>query len=313
VIDGLRRRVVRVRRHLGWARREGVGRLIEEDQLDPRSRRRMAEARRRWVTEHPGVAPGAQPVFLLGVQRSGTNMLVRGFETSPAFDVANENDARAFQRFRLRPLDDIRRLVESCPHERILMKPLAESHRAIELLKLGTPTPPRAIWAWRNVDDRVRSAVSKFGPNNLLTLRAIASGQERSISVDGPSQEMIELVRDGLSSDALTFVRGLDLEAMDANAGAAAFWYVRNLAFFELGLDRRDDVSLVAYDAMVADPERVMGELCAGLGLGFDEAFIAHMSRRGAGQAERLDLPRSIREACDELTDRLRGVGADAG
>jgi hypothetical protein len=56
-----------------------------------------------------------------------------------------------------------------------------------------------------------------------------------------------------------------------------------------------------------------MGELCAGLGLGFDEAFIAHMSRRGAGQAERLDLPRSIREACDELTDRLRGVGADAG
>ena len=305
--EGLRRQIVRIRRHLGWARREGVGRLIEEDQLDPRARRRMASARREWVRDHPGVSPNAQPVFLLGVQRSGTNMLVRGFETSPSFDVANENDARAFRRFRLRPLDDIRELVTASPHAHLLMKPLAESHRALELLDLGTPTPPRAIWAYRAVDDRVRSAVSKFGPNNLLTLRAIVAGERgHAISVDGPSQEMIDLVRDGLSPAAMSFLDGLDLDAMDAEGGAAAFWVVRNLPYLELGLDAREDVLLVSYDRMVADPEATMRPLCAFLGVSYEPALIAHVARRGATDRPPLALPEPVRAACDDLTVRLR-------
>jgi len=303
-----RRWVVRVRRHLGWARREGVGRLIEEDQLDPRQRRRMAAARRAWVDAHPGVAPAARPVFLLGVQRSGTNMLVRGFETSPAFDVANENDARAFVRFRLRPLEEVRAFIEQDPHGHVLLKPLAESHRAIELLAIGTPSPPVAIWAWRDVDDRVRSAVSKFGPNNLLTIQAIVRGETRSISVDGPSQEMIELVRSGLSQDAMAFIGSLDLDGMDAEAGAAAFWYVRNLAYFELGLDRREDVALVSYDRMVRDPEDTMRALCRTVDVAFDPTLVAHIERRGATDRPALRLPAAIRTACDELTARLRSV-----
>lgn len=273
----------------------------------------MASARRAWVAAHPGIAPGARPVFLLGVQRSGTNMLVRGFETSPAFDVANENDGRAFVRFHLRPLDEVRTFIEDDPHRHVLLKPLAESHRALELLGIGTPTPPAVIWAWRDVDDRVRSAVSKFGPNNLLTIRAIVRGGSRSISVDGPSQEMIELVRSGLSEDALAFLRGLDLDAMDAEAGAAAFWYVRNLPYFELGLDAREDVALVSYDAMVRDAEGTMRALCRTVDVAFDPAFVAHIGRRGATERVPLDLPPAIRAACDRLTARLRSVRADRG
>lgn len=303
----LARMRVRISRHLRWARRQGVARLVEEDQLDPRERRRLSAGRKAWLAAHPGVAPGAEAVFLVGVQRSGTNMLVRGFETSPAFDVCNENDRRAFTRFRLRPLEDIRELVQTDGHRWVLMKPLAESHRAAELLDtLGTPTPPKAIWAYRGVDGRVRSAVAKFGPNNLLTLRAIVRGETgREISVDGPSQEMVELVQGGLSPASLSWLRSLDLDAMDAEAGAAAFWCVRNELYFELGLHGRDDVILSSYDRTIADPESAMRPLCAFLGLRFEPGLVAHVQRREGPGGVALALPQEIRRRADELSERL--------
>jgi sulfotransferase family protein len=305
--SGFSRTRVRIVRHLRWARREGVGRLIEEDQLDPRQRRRLAAARKAWLAEHSGIAPNAQAVFLVGVQRSGTNMLVRGFETSPAFDVCNENDKRAFVRFRLRPLDDLRALIEGDGHRWILLKPLAESHRIVELLDLlGTPTPPKALWAYRGVDGRVRSAVSKFGPNNLLALRAIVAGAtDRAIGVDAPSQEIVELIRDGLSAESLAWLRGLDLDAMDAAAGAAAFWCVRNALYFELGLHERDDVIVSSYDRVIGDPEGAVRPLCSFLGVPFEPALVAHVQRRGGPAAPPLSLPEAVRERCDELTERL--------
>jgi hypothetical protein len=303
---GVRRTWVRVRRHLRWARRDGVARLVEEDQLDPRAATAIRAARKRWVDEHPGVAPRAMPIFLVGVQRSGTNMLMRGFETSPSFDVCNENDRRAFVRFRLRPLPEIRRLVESSGQRAMLFKPLTESHRTVELLdQLGTPTPPRAIWAYRSVDGRVRSAVAKFGPNNLLALRSIAEGRAgRSWSVEGPAQEIVDLIRSGLSEDSLELVRSFDYARLSPEAGAALFWYVRNRLYFELGLHERHDVMLTSYDRMVIDPEPAMRSLCAFLGVANDPALIAHVDRRSA-LPPAVELPTEIRERCAELELRL--------
>ena len=118
------------------------------------------------------------PIFLVGLQRSGTNMLARALETSPEFEVHNENDSRAFDRFRLKPDLVIRNLVASSAHRYILFKPLIDSHRINGLLdQLATPTPGRALWVYRSVEGRTRSAIAKFGDNNLWVLRAIAAGR----------------------------------------------------------------------------------------------------------------------------------------
>jgi len=45
----------------------------------------------------------------------------------------------------------------------------------------------------------------------------------------------------------------------------------------------------------------------------FDPAFVAHIGRRGASERDPLDLPPTIRAACDRLTARLRSVGAGRG
>jgi hypothetical protein len=294
-----RRLIRRVGRHLRWAREQGVGRLIEEDQLNPLERIPLAAAKRRWRRAHH-VAPNAVPVFVVGVQRSGTNMLVRGLERSPEFEVRNENDGEAFDRFHLRPDPQIRALVERSGQAYVLFKPLIDSHRTNELLHgLGTPSPGRAIWAVRGVDGRVRSSVAKFGDSNLQALRRIAAG-DTGIWQAG-----------GLSEERLALIRSLDLAGMTPESGAALFWFLRNGLYFDLGLDRRPDVMLASYEATVADPEAAVGRVCAFLDFPYRPELSAHVDRRAAGTRPPLELDPRVRELCAGLEDRLSAAQRD--
>ncbi|MBV8692586.1 MAG: hypothetical protein JOY57_13060 [Actinobacteria bacterium] len=292
---GLRRWRTRVGRHLRWARTEGVAKLAEEDDLNPVTRVADAARRWRWRRQH-GVQPGqATPVWLVGVQRSSTNMVVQGLTASPAFEVHNENDRRAFEHFRLRPDPVVRAIILSSRHRYVLFKPLCDSHRVDELLTLGTPMPGRAIWAYRNVDDRVRSALAKFGDNNLQVLRQIADGT-------GTGRWQAQRV----STANLELIKSFDYDRMTPASAAALFWVMRNSLYFDLGLDRRDDVLLSSYDALVADPAAAMRQLCTFLGMEWDPRLVAHVEERP--RVAELEIDPRVRAACRELSERLEAA-----
>lgn len=282
----------RVARHVRWARREGLGRLIAEDRLDPRERLRTAAAKRRWRRRH-GVVPGAaRPVYLVGLQRSGTNMLVRGLDAAPEVEARNENDQRVFRRFRLRGDDVLLDVIGRSRHAIVLVKPICDSHRVDELLALPTAVPGRALWMWRDVDDRARSEVSKFGPANLTALRAIADG---TIGDGWQGQRLDAATRATIGS--------FDLAAMDPHTGAALFWWVRNSLYFRLGLHERDDVLLVAYRDMVEGPEVAARRVCTFLDLPYRSEFAADVK---AGESRGpLPIDAGVRFLCDELTAQL--------
>lgn len=285
---------MRLRRHWQWGRRHGLRRLIEEDQLNPLERVPLALRKRRWRAAH-SVAPNATPVYLVGVQRSGTNMLVRGLERSPEFELRNENDGDAFQRFQLRPDPVIRELVMRSGHRYVLFKPLCDSHRTGQILDgLGTPSPGRAIWAYRSVDGRVRSALAKFGTNNLDVLTEIAAGRGRD-----------RWQARGLSADNLALIESFDYPVMTPESAASLFWYVRNALYFEQGLDGRDDVALASYDRFLADPDHNMRALCGFLDFPFHPALAAHIEPRDAPERRPLQIDPVIRSHCDRLTARL--------
>jgi hypothetical protein len=286
----------RLRRHLHWLHTQGLARLIEEDDLNPLQRTARATARWRWRLAHHGRPGGATAVFLVGLQRSGTNMLVRGLDRDPRFQVYNENHRAAFSRFRLRPDPVIRELVERSRHPYVLFKPLCDSHRTAGLLDgLGLHRAPRAMWAYRSVDGRARSAVAKFGDSNLRMLRDLALGQGR---------DRWEAKR--LSPDSLQLVSSVDWARASPLDAAALFWYVRNRLYFELGLAERSDVLLVSYDAMIADPEAEMTRICGFLDLPYDPRLVAHVeSRVDRGRNGSLELDPRIRERCGELTEQL--------
>jgi hypothetical protein len=291
---GLARRRLRVSRHLHWARADGLARLVEEDGLDLRDRVATAARKWRWRQDH-GAFPGtAVAVFLVGVQRSGTNMIVRGLEAAPEFEVHNENDRRVFDRFELRPLPEVRDIVVRSRHRFVLLKPLCDSHRTPELLDtVMTSRPARALWAYRAVDGRAASAVAKFGDVNLRVMRGIAEGR-------GTTWWQARC----LSDEILDFVRGFDYDTMSPLSAAALFWYVRNNLVFDLGLDRRPDVALVSYESLVADPEPRMREICDFLGFEWRPSLTSHIDRRSPS-GRRLDIDPRVRERCDELQARL--------
>jgi hypothetical protein len=281
-------------RHWRWGRQQGFRRLIEEDQLNPLSRARLALSKRRWRRAH-SIAPNAVPVYLVGLQRSGTNMIARGLEEAPEFEVRNENDRGAFEGFQLRPNDVIRQIVAESGQRYVLFKPLCDSHRTPQLLdELRTPSPGRAIWAYRDVDGRVRSALAKFGSNNLDVLSQIAAGNG-----EGMWQAA------GLSEQNRALLGRFDYTTMSPESAAALFWYVRNSLYFELGLDQRADVLLVSYDAMVADPRSEMERICTFLGLEYRPELDAHVDARAVSADPALAIDDEVRRLCHELTSRL--------
>jgi len=285
-------------RHLAWVRTEGLARLVEEDQLDPRQRWRSWRARRRWRRVH-GVAPGtAIPVFLVGVQRSGTNMLVRGLEANPAVEVRNENDGQAFRQFRLRDERVIGDLVNHSRHQYVLFKPLCDSGRIAAVVdRLPVVPSARVIWAWRDVDARARSAVAKFGDANRRALREIASGEG-----DHLWQAL------GLSSDSRQRLAEFDYDELTDYEAACLFWFVRNRMLVEQELAARPDVLVSSYEGLVADPEGVTRALCGFLGLPWTPTLVKGIAPRGLAGVDRPVIDQRIRNWCDELADQLTDV-----
>ncbi len=284
----------RVARHVHWARTEGVRRLVEEDQLNPVTRARTAWAKHQWRSAH-GVRPGdAVPVYVVGLQRSGTNMLLRGLDEAPEVEVRGENDRTVFERFRLRGDDVLQRTVARSRHRIVLVKPLCDSQRVDELLELPGTRPGRAVWQWRDAHDRARSEVSKFGTSNLEALRAIAEGRDEGM---WQAQRLPQRSRD--------LVRSFDTASMTADTAAVLFWCVRNELFFDLGLDRRDDVLLMSYDDLVRDPEAQMRGLCRFLDFPYRASLHAHIDARQSHGRRPLQIDPAVDALADELTARL--------
>jgi hypothetical protein len=288
----------KIDQHVRWLRTEGLARLIEEDQLDPRKRVGAWSARRHWRRVY-GIAPGtATPVFIVGVQRSGTNMLARGFEANPAVEVHNENDRSAFRQYRLRDERTVGDIVNASRHRLVLFKPLCDSGRIAAVMdRLPVVAQSRAIWAWRDVDDRARSAVAKFGDANRRALEMIAS------ETGGTSWQAV-----GLSESSVALIKEFDYSTMGPHEAACLFWYVRNKMLFEQNLDQRPDFRVSSYTNLVSDPETTIRAVCDFVGLSWSAVMTAGIEPRTPRDRDPLPVSSRIRDLCEELTEQLERV-----
>ena len=292
----LTRKVVR---RIHWARTEGLGRVIEEDRLDPRPRLRAAARKRWWRRSHPQAPGTAVPVYVVGLQRSGTNMLMRGLDEAPETEVRNENDRVLFHRFRIRSTDVLRRTVLASRQQFVFVKPICDSQHLDTFLDLDGLAPGRGVWVYRDPDSRARSEVSKFGPANLLALRDIAAGR-------GAARWQGER----LPQASVDLIASFDLETMTPLTAAVLFWAVRNDLFFELGLDQRDDVLLVSYDAFAAHPSTEMQRLCRSVGVSYRPELDEHVDRRVSHGTQPLEIDPRVRRLATEVHQRLEATRA---
>lgn len=309
LLRGSRERVGDVRWLIGdwtqslrWARSEGLGRFVEEHDLYPL--RRLASAMRD-AGSRSALAPvpgTAIAVFVTGVPRSGTNMVVRGLAASSGVELHNEGDRVAFRRYRLRSRDTLRGIVMRSRSEVVVFKPLLDSHAIAGLLDgLALPARPKVVWVYRDVDATVRSLLRRFGFDARDALSELATG------VPGYRWH-----GEGLSEDSLALIRDVPWERATPADGAALLWYVRHRLVFESGLAGAPDVLVLSYDAMVREPERVSRTLCAFVGVDWEARAWSHVDARSLEQPGRLELDPAIRARCTGLASELDAAAARA-
>ncbi len=92
-----------------------------------RQRKTLGQVRYGWA--HPKTTS-----FVFGCQRSGTKMMMRVLDRSPATRIYHENNALAFEDFQLRSDGILRALVLANPAPAQIFKPICDSQAADSIL-----------------------------------------------------------------------------------------------------------------------------------------------------------------------------------
>jgi hypothetical protein len=238
---------------------------------------------------------GSRPaltVFVAGMQRSGTNMLMETLEWSAHTDIYHETDPRAFDNYEMRPRAVIRELASRSRAPFFVIKSLCELDQIGSLLDEFAPA--KAVWIVRAFDDTVNSATRSFGHfadqvHRLAKNKAGAGWRGR-----------------GMSDETQALLRPFDHPGLTDTSAAALMWYYRNVLLFERGLDRDPRVRVVRYENLVRDPRSELRNVFGFLGLpGWSPWISRYIHPKSVGKAPRADIEPAIRELCDSLTARF--------
>lgn len=241
--------------------------------------------------------PVAQHVFVAGMQRSGTNLLMDVLDASVATQVFHETDSRAFVRYEMRDLAVIRQLAQSSPAPVFVIKALCELDRIRSLM--DTLSPAKSLWMVRDWRDSASSAVKSFG-NFVPQWNQLAHGDADDWRGRGMSPATRELLAVLYRPDA------------SEAEGAAIMWFYRNVLFFEQLLAADPRVRLVFYEDLVRDPAHEVAALYDFLGLPVNAGMAGRIHARSVKHRAPADISPAVAALCDELLARFRALPGGA-
>lgn len=272
------------------------------DRMREVATRRGVEALRfakAWLERPEDLRP--RPLFVVGCQRSGTTMLIDTLQKSPTVWSHPEKSWLAYDAFRLRSPETVRRITEATPASVVVYKPLCDSHLTDRIL--DEHPEARAFWVWRRWPDVVNSAVHKWGDHQVEVVRGIAEGRFDELGWRG----------ERLDDAIVATIRRLWHEGMNPHTGAALQWWLRNGFYFSLGLDDDPRVRLIRYEDLVEDPARMFHEVFDFLESPWDPAYVADIVPTSVGLRPPPPVDPEVAELCDAMTRRLEASGRAAG
>jgi len=274
---------------------------------DQRSARERLERQlwRGWksIRHQIGGGKDRQYVFVAGMQRSGTNMLMEILEWSAHTDVYHETDPRAFERYELRPRPVLHALAEKSNAPFIVIKSLCELDQIKELMQEFRPA--KTLWILRAFDDSVNSAIRSFG-NFARQVHRLAKDRDS----DGWRGR-------GMSDETQSILARLDHPEISEASAAALMWYYRNILFLEQGLDRNPNVKLVYYEDLVRDPQTALQDVMGFLDMPDWSPWLTRYIHAGSiRKSPKADIEPGVRSLCEGLACRfaqLKTGKPDAG
>jgi hypothetical protein len=238
------------------------------------------------------ITPERTPVFIVGLQRSGTTMLMDIFHLHPETEVLDEaRDSRAFLDFRIRNPQAVRQIVEESHYRFPCFKIIADSHVLPSILD-GLANP-KVLWMYREPGPNAASRLVKF-PHGTAAIRAVCASRPGG-----------GWFAEGVSPAIARRLRGLDASRFAEFDYACLVWWARNQLYFEMGLDRDPRVRLLRYETLVSQPEPAMHALFDWTGMGWSQMSMRFVHARSVKKTNLPPLDPQVEAMCTELLQRL--------
>ena len=277
----------RRRRFLKRLRNVDLAKVIRYGQA---RRRKWRELRR---TPHPSTVK--TPVFIVGCNRSGTNMVCGAIGRSPhGWDYRERDFSLAFRSYYLRAGWIIEQLIRRTPAPIVSFGSILDSQFTDDLLARFEGA--KALWVYRNYEDVANSCARMAWGHELTNFaRWVAHGENERLGARGEriSTETVQLFRDHYTDE-------LTLE--DA---ACLYWYMRNQLYFDLNLHEESRVLLVQYEDAVMNSEKAFRRVFDFLGFPYHPTVIADVSANSVGKHPRPMIDQAIGEVCGALISDL--------
>jgi Sulfotransferase domain len=236
-------------------------------------------------------------VFVVGCQRSGTTMLINVLGKSAKCRIYNEGKNNpAYDDYRLRSNERLKHLIKKSGRRIVVFKPVLDSQHTDRLL--GLYPNAKAIWIYRHYRDVANSSVKKWQGDQKEIMCGIAG-----IRKDPKHHQ--DAIAERMSQRTVDIVRGLCNLAMSPEDGAALLWYVRNLIYFDLGLEKDQRVLLVRYEDLVTKPEHYFARIFGFIGCYFDDKYVGDIFDTSVNRNAGPPINKEVARLCHEMLQRL--------
>ncbi|GMQ89118.1 MAG: hypothetical protein BMS9Abin09_0570 [Gammaproteobacteria bacterium] len=243
------------------------------------------------VVRRSGAA--SRVVYVAGVQRSGTNMLMYILDQPLVTEVFHERNPDLYDGYQMRSREVLRSVIGGCSAQFIVVKTLCELQYVREFLDEFPGC--RCIWLFRNHADVVNSHIAHGWYKMPYFIGEIVAGRLDNSGWRGSD----------LPPAILDTIRDLYHPDIDNVSACALFWYYRNMLYFALDLDHEERVLVVSYEQLVADKAQQFQHIFDFVGIDYDPKYVANVHGRSLSKKSPPVIEPRIRDACMELERRL--------
>jgi len=233
-------------------------------------------------------------IWIAGVQRSGTNMMMTAFDNHKLTHVFHESDPRAYVNYSLKSNDFLQTLFQKKIAPYIVAKSLLDADRLLELLEVFPES--KAVWPVRNYNDVVKSH-KVLWPDYREEIDEIAQGKTvNSWRGRNIAKETRKKIQDLYHPN----ISVIDCKAL--------LWLMRNDYVFQNQLDKNNRVLLLNYEDIAQNPVSGCKLLAKFADLPYYDQMASGIHSRSIQKKQTPDMDPAIKEACEDMQKRLHAV-----
>ncbi|MEO0575363.1 MAG: sulfotransferase [Pseudomonadota bacterium] len=232
------------------------------------------------------------PVFVTGMQRSGTTMLMNTFQLHEHAQVHDEAaDSHVFDDYRIRDMQTLEKSIERSKYPFVCYKIISDSHILTDFLA-RFPTS-RVLWAYRSATDNADSQLKKF-PHATRAIKLVCE--------DKPGGGWFA---EGCSEATVNTLRGLDRSAFSEFDYACLVWWARNILYFEGEHEHHPRVRLLQYEETARDPHAMMRSVQNWIGIPVSQGAARFVHARSVAKKDLPPLDEHVARLCSDLEARM--------